>query len=98
MKNTIDVFGEKKKITMISARAKYTPASASFMRRIWMCLTIQRLQNILKSPMIESDHAETLGGSSHSVTTPGRWVAMKAMWKPQGQNPAVRTRQCGRRR
>ena len=91
-KKTIGTLGEKTKTRMMIARAKYTPASAIFMRRIWMYLPIHRLPNMLKSPMMESDHAETLAGSWQNATMPGRCVAMKAMWKPQVKNPAVSRR------
>src|ERR1044071_209482 len=51
-----------------------------------------KLPAMLKRPMSESDQAPTAGGRPQSATTPGRCVAMKATWKPQTKNPAVRRR------
>ena len=67
-KNVSGTFGEKKKIRIATARAKYTPASESFMRRVWMCRPIHRLPRMLKSPMMESDQALTVAGSWQSAT------------------------------
>src|SRR2546421_2973654 len=54
-----------------------------------------KLPAMSKRPISESAHAPTAGGSPHSATTPGRWVAMKATWKPQTRKPAVSRRKLG---
>ena len=47
---------------------------------------------MLNRPTIASAQAPTAGGSWQAATTPGRWVAMKATWKPQTKKPAPSSR------
>ena len=47
---------------------------------------------MLNRPIIASDQAPTSGGRPQAATTPGRWVARKATWKPQTKKPALSSR------
>src|SRR5687768_16204357 len=73
------------------------PARVVFMRRLETNLPTHRLPKMLNRPIRARDQALTEVSRPHRATTPGRWVAMKATWKPQVKKPAVRRRKLGSR-
>src|SRR5687768_3486105 len=74
------------------------PARVVFMRRLETNLPTHRLPKMLNRPMRARDQAPTEVSRPQRATTPGRWVAMKATWKPQVKKPAVRRRKLGSRK
>src|SRR5688572_18974010 len=73
------------------------PARVVFMRRVETNLPTHRLPKMLNRPIRARDQALMDVSRPQRATTPGRWVAMKATWKPQVKKPAVRRRKLGSR-
>ena len=86
---TASVFGASRNTQHGDARAPRRPATAAT-----SCASgrppspCAKLPTMLNRPTIASAQAPTDGGSWQAATTPGRWVAMKATWKPQTKKPA----------
>ena len=89
---TASVFGASRNSSTATPRAAYTSDSSDFMRQRPTAQPMARLPTMLNRPSIASAQAPTAGGSPQAATTPGRWVARKATWKPQTKKPAPSSR------